>query len=288
MTSGPAYSGYPSASIDSRGHIHLVWYGFDGTAYQVFYTHFNGNNWSAPIKLSEGFPDSVNPTIAVDSKDNLHVAWFKSNGRQYQIYYIRWSGSWSDQIVLSSGLTDSFNPSIAVDRMDRVYVVWDKGEAGRTQIYYVVYDDGTWTQQSPLTTDEVGSENPSVAVNNLGTVYVFYDKTDGQIYLRKFSGVLLPEERLTSSGENSYPSVRWSFNQNPFSDAGGRIDYVWTSKENGQVRVFYGQLGIERHSIQRVEDRSFLVKSGAAVTVVGVTLFLLFLYRRHSVGKRKP
>ena len=40
ITSGEAYSGYPSTAFDSKGRIHLVWYGFDGTAYQVFYSAF--------------------------------------------------------------------------------------------------------------------------------------------------------------------------------------------------------------------------------------------------------
>ncbi len=285
LTSGPAYSGYPSAAVDSKGHIHLVWYGFDGTAYQVFYSRFDGNKWSEAIKLSEGFPDSVNPAIAVDSKDNLHVAWYKSNGRQYQIYYIRWSGSWGEQIVLSSGLTDSFNPSLAIDRLDRVYVVWDKGEASRTQIYYAVYDAGTWSQQIPLTSGEVGAENPSVAVDAQGTVYAFYDKTDGQIYLRRYLGVWSLEERLTFSGENSYPSVRWSFNNNPLSDAGGRVDYVWTSKEGESVRVFYSQLVIQQQPIQKAEDYSLLLNLGTAGIVAGAILFLLVLYRKRSLIK---
>lgn len=80
ITSGEGYSGFPSVAVDSKGVLHLVWYSFDGSTYQVYYSRYDfNNNWSTPVRLSQGYPDSVNPTIAVDSKDNLHVAWYKSN-----------------------------------------------------------------------------------------------------------------------------------------------------------------------------------------------------------------
>lgn len=152
LTSGEAYSGYPSACIDSRGRIHLVWYGFDGITYQVYYKSFDGSHWSDPIKLSQGFPDSVNPTVAVDSSDNIHVAWFKSNGRNYQINYIDWTGTWNKQIVLSRALTDAFNPTMAIDPNGRIYIVWDEGTGPITQIYYSVFDGSAWSQEASLTT----------------------------------------------------------------------------------------------------------------------------------------
>jgi hypothetical protein len=284
LTSGDAYSGYPSAAFDSKGLIHLVWYGFDGIAYQVFYSRFDGSKWSAPIKLSQGFPDSVNPTIAVDSRDNLHVAWYKSNGRQYQIYYIRWSGSWNEQVVLSSGLTDSFNPTLAIDRKDNVYVAWDKGEGPQTQIYYAVYSAGAWSQQTPLTSGDEAAENPSAAIDALGTLYVFYDKTDGQIYLREHVNTWSPEERLTAAGENLYPSVRWSFHNNPLSDAGGRIDYVWTSKDEGQTSVKYSQLTIQQPTTPANERYPMMLGLSLVGIIIGATLFFLILYRRRKTA----
>lgn len=276
LTHGNAYSGYPSAAVDSKGRIHLVWYGFDGEAYQVFYTMSEGGGWMPPIKLSQGFPDSVNPTVAVDSHDNVHVAWYKSNGRQYQIYYIRWSGSWGEQIVLSSGLTDSFNPTIAIDRNDDVYVVWDKGEAGQTQIYYSVFRNGAWSPQTQLTSGNEGAENPTVAVDAQGRVYVFYDKTDGQIYGLKYTTSWSPETRLTSEGENKYPSVRWSYYNNPATETDGTVDFVWTSKQAGITKVLFAKLTVSSPPSGDEGTVPFITTPGIVVAIaVGATLLLI-------------
>lgn len=243
LTSGDAYSGYPSVCVDSKGHLHLVWYGFDGIAYQVFYTKFNGSQWTSPIKLSQGYPDSVNPTVAVDSSDNVHVAWFKSNGRWYQINYIKWSGSWGTQTILSSSSADAFNPTMAVDSNGRVFVAWDEGSGPITQIYYSVYSGSEWSRESSLSTGP-SAQNPSIAIDAQDNVYLLYDKSDGQIYMRRYDGAWEPELKVTSSGTNSYPSVRWSFLNNPFSGPGGKVDFVWTSKDDGVLSVKYGALNI--------------------------------------------
>ena len=276
ITSGEGYAGFPSVAVDSKGVLHLVWYGFDGTTYQVYYSRYEFNNWSTPVRLSQGYPDSVNPTIAVDSKDNLHVAWYKSNGHQYQIYYVQWAGSWGDQVILSSGLTDSLNPTMAVDRLGRVYVFWDKGEAGQTQIYFALFKDGAWSGQIPITSGDLAAENPSVAVDDLGTAYVFYEKTDGQIYLREYSERWSDEMRLTYSGINTFPSVRWSYNNNPFNSEGGKIEYVWTSDDNGTLSLKYSNLAIAQ-AMGPATNLGLLanpvVITGAFVAVAALLLF---------------
>ena len=282
ITSAEGYSGFPSVAVDSKGVLHLVWYGFDGSTYQVYYSRSEGGNWSKPVKLSQGFPDSVNPTIAVDSKDNLHVAWYKSTGRQYQIYYVRWAGSWSDQVSLSLGTTDSFNPSLAVDPKDNIYVAWEKVEGQTWQIYYSVYRQGEWSPQYPLTSGSLSSQNPSVGTDLLGTVYVFYEKTDGQIYLRKYSESWSDEVALTSSGMNTFPSVRWSYNNNPFNGEGGKIEYVWTSEENGQLSVKYSSLPIARAAELPATNLVEFASAGAIiVALLGVSVILV-LYRRRK------
>jgi hypothetical protein len=272
LTSGEAYSGFPSAAFDSEGRLHLVWYGYDGIAYQVYYIRLEGGTWSTPVKLSQGFPDSVNPTVAVDSRNNIHVAWYKSNGRHYQINYLRWSNGWGPQLVLSSGLEDAFNPSIAVDSRDDVYVVWDAGQGPRTQIYYAAFKAGEWSEQESLTSGDAGARNPSIAIDAQDSVYVFYDKSDGQIYLKEFSGSWVPEEKLTETGENTFPSVRWSYYSNPSSGAGGQIDYVWTSANVNVTSLMYSEMSIVEKPGSRRQPFNFEL---AAIAVTGILVLAI-------------
>lgn len=280
LTSGDAYSGYPSACFDSLGHIHLVWYGFDGTAYQVFYMSFNGTGWSASTKLSQGYPDSVNPTIAVDASNNIHVAWYKSNGHHYQINYIRWSRTWGTQTILSSASADSYNPSMAMNSKGQVFVVWDEGQGPITQIYYSVYDGSSWTQEVPLTKGP-GAENPSIATDRQDRVYVVYDKSDGQIYLITYDGAKWSaEEQIPSSGVNTYPSLRWSFLNNPLAGPGGTIDLVWTSKEGSISNVRYNPIKIpsseSTQTTQTVEGQLPVIGSApvSIISAIGIVALL--------------
>lgn len=275
LTSGDAYSGFPSAAFDSEGRLHLIWYGYDGIAYQVYYTRLEGATWSDPVKLSQGFPDSVNPTVAVDSRNNVHVAWYKSNGRHYQINYLRWSNGWGPQQILSSGVEDAFNPSMAIDSKDAVYVAWDAGTGPRTQIYYTVYRAGQWSEQESLTSGESGARNPSIAVDAQDSVYAFYDKTDGQIYLRKYSSGWEPEEKLTESAENTFPSVRWSYCNNPSSGAGGQVDYVWTSTNADVTSLMYNGMHItEKPGFGHLNLQPFNIQL-AAIAVAGILMMVL-------------
>jgi len=187
-----------------------------------------------------------------------------------------------EQVVISSGLTDSFNPSLAIDTEDNVHVVWDKGEANRTQIYYAVYGNGVWSQQTPLTSGETAAENPSVTVASVGTVYVLYDKNDGQIYMIEYSNGWSREKKLTASGENTYPSVRWSFSNNPLNGLGGRIDYLWTSRERDQISVRYGNILIHRGHVEKAGSPLTLLGLAIAGVAVAAALSLILLHRKRS------
>jgi hypothetical protein len=185
-------------------------------------------------------------------------------------------------MILSSGLTDSLNPSLAVDRLGRVYVFWDKGEAGQTQIYFALFNNGAWSGQIPITSGDLGAENPSVAVDNVGTVYVFYEKTDGEIYLREYSERWSDETRLTSSGRNTFPSVRWSYNNNPLNSENGKIEYVWTSEENGAFSLDYSKLAIMQ--VTRPATNLGLFANPVAIigAFVAVAALVTFYHRRRK------
>jgi hypothetical protein len=245
LTSSAAYSGYPSAAFDSKGRIHLVWYGYDGVAYQVFYSKYDGTNWSSPIKLSQGYPDSLNPTVAVDSNDNVYVAWYKSNGRNYEVNFVRWAGAWTDQRVLSFGRTDAVDPTMAIDTQNNVYVVWSQGNVTNSRLYFAELTGGKWSLPAPITSGAVDSEQPSIAVEDNGGLYAMYSKSDGQIYMNHFeAGVWSSEQRITSTGFNSYPSVRWSYYYNFLGEKAERLDYVWTSFDGTVASVRYGNTPI--------------------------------------------
>jgi hypothetical protein len=242
LTSGDAYSGYPSIAIDSRDVPHIVWYGFDGRAYQIYYSRFDGFAWSSGRQLSQGFPDSVNPAIAIDRNNVIHVAWYKNDGRHYQIYVVNSTGDWQEQRVISSGDTDSYNPTIAIDQVGEVHVAWDKQVDTRTQLFYSRFANGRWSPQQQLTFGESSAENPSIAIDSNGRLVIAYNKRDGEVYTIRYVNEWESEVKLTSDGGNIYPSIRWSFYNN-HEETVPLLDLVWTHKAGNSYEVKYQAIG---------------------------------------------
>lgn len=287
LTSSAAYSGYPSAAFDAKGRIHLVWYGYDGVAYQVFYSKYDSGNWSLPIRLSQGYPDSLNPTVAVDSNDNVYVAWYKSNGRNYEVNFVRWADGWRDRTVLSYGRNDAVDPTIAIDVQNNAYVVWSQGNVTHSQLYFRELSGGKWSLPTAITSGDVDSEEPSIAVEDDAGLYVMYAKGDGQIYINHFeAGVWSREQRVTSTGFNSYPSVRWSYYYNFLNEKAERLDYVWTSFEGIVSSVRYGNTPISgppHNGLGLTDDTGYIV-AGIAIIAASV---LITIYKRPWLRKRR-
>ncbi len=279
VTSGDAYSGFPSIAVDSKDLVHVVWYGFDGFAYQIYYSSYDGVVWSLPQQLSQGFPDSVNPSIAVDLFDRLHVVWYKNNGRQYQIYYVNRTRDWSDQTVISSGSTDSYNPSIAIDGRNAIHVVWDKQVDGFTQIFYSKSENG-WTSQLQLTTGQTRAENPSITIDASGNLYVFFERGDREIYLKKYQGRWLDDQKISNDGENSFPSSRWSFNHSPRN---GTVDVIWTHQDQLAYRIRYKQFQTGSPPISEVQQSPTAYIFFASLAVLTGILAVWMAKKRNRV-----
>ena len=228
------YNGVPSATVDSQGRIHLVWYGFDGEYYQIVYSRFSDGDWSDPRTISDGYPDSVNPAIAVDSEDNLHVVWYKFThaSKTYQVFHRQYEASreeWLGQRMLSDDLFTATNVSLAITPDDRVIVVYEGlPEPNASALYARVYDGGRWRMQEEIVSPDVDAGRPSVAVDRRGRAYAFHRQgADQQIHLVRSTeeGEWADDRPISASGRNDYPNVRWSAVQEPATAA---LDLVWT------------------------------------------------------------
>ena len=88
--------------IDSQGNLHVIWERDTKTATDIYYTKFNGKNFSEPVSVSNS-PEigSVNPTVAVDGRDIIYVFWGEFSEGMYvgdvDIYYsFLEDGVWSE------------------------------------------------------------------------------------------------------------------------------------------------------------------------------------------------
>jgi hypothetical protein len=120
----------PSIAIDDSGDIHVAWVGrpSDGD-YRVYYSYFNGNEWSAEIQIDslDGLGDYMARIAAKDPND-IWVCWDGVDSTQeYHIYVVHYDGQeWSQETHIDSDTTNfDANTEIALEQVGCPWVIWD-------------------------------------------------------------------------------------------------------------------------------------------------------------------
>lgn len=237
VSPGDAYAGVPALAVASDGQVHLVWYGIrnqapqvvtrHGSIYEILYSGLAGNQWSLPVVISPGVPDSINAALAVDASGTLHSAWYQFDMRAYQVQYARRRGRWELPHRITSGTADAFAVSLALGPDGRAYVVWERRASSGVEILFVAGPD-PWSAPAAISTGGA-AYNPTVAVDRAGRVFVAWE-SDGRLYLRRRDGRgrWLNLERITEEGTNQHPIIAAS---------GDAVDLAWTQEVAGDHRV---------------------------------------------------
>jgi len=190
LSSAAAYAGYPSLDADSRGRLHLSWYGIrqpsagqptpHGGIYEIYYVQ-RTDRWGRPEWISPGVPDAINPALAVDAQDRVHVVWFQSDGRAYRVMYTTRppGGAWTAPAALTAGGAPATRPALAVDRRGTVHVVWEQ-QGG---IYYRRGGRGAWTAAERIA---AAGTDPTIGLWARG-VFVLWMEEES-VSLRAFDG----------------------------------------------------------------------------------------------------
>jgi len=253
---------YPAIAIDSQNRIYIVWQGYcqeTPNAPQLWFSMFDGNNWTTPVMISQGFDAVTFPSIAVDSQDRIHVVFQGQHQycySYYQIFYTMFDGSnWLTPVRIStySGMENENqeNPCIAIDLQDRVHVVWHGKATGYSsyyQIWYVKYEGGSWLTPVRISTYS-GMENydqilPSIAIDLQDRVHVVWEgKATGyddyiKVWYCMYDGGWSTPECLHPDGQNRYPNIRWSYYPS-YNRMTNRLEYVYTSGTEAPYNIVF-------------------------------------------------
>lgn len=239
------YAGFPSLALDAAGRPHVVWYGIrEGTVegpsrhssiYEIFYTGFDGAEWSPPKLISTGFPDAVNPALAADRAGRLYAAWFQSDGRVYQVRYAVRTAAWAEPETVLATRADAFNPDLAVGAGGAATLAWEHHEEQASIIRTTTRTGNGWKDPADLSDPHTAALHPSVAAGPRGVLNLAWETADGQILMRRFTERWQPAIRLTTGGANTFPSV---------AAAEPGADIVWTHTAGGRSSVRYLRLGL--------------------------------------------
>lgn len=168
-----AMGGAPAVAVSTDGVVHVVWQDRDapGAPYEVYYSGWNGSDWSLPENLSDSMAEpSIIPSVAVDQDGRAHVGWQEKVDGRYMVYYT-WGGVgfWSIPEKISDAEAEAYLPSMAASRNSTVYVGWDES----TLVLYRSRgsSDASWSQPVPVTSDPLGVVDLRLAVDVNGQLH---------------------------------------------------------------------------------------------------------------------
>ncbi|TET17050.1 MAG: hypothetical protein E3J78_08105, partial [Candidatus Cloacimonadota bacterium] len=91
----------------------------------IYYSHFNGTNWSNPVPVSNNPGEALYAQIVSDPFGVLHLAWSDDREGNYEIFYKKnVSGAWSSDTALSHGERLSTSPHLAASTDGSVHIIW--------------------------------------------------------------------------------------------------------------------------------------------------------------------
>jgi len=245
LTSTSGNSLFPVLTLNSSGHINLVWQDDTPGNMEIYYTKSTngGAAWSPSQRLTSTSGLSQSPAIAVNSAGHIHVAWEDDTPGNYEIYYMKSTNggaSWSAKQRLTVTSSSSQFPAIAVDATGNIHVVWQDSTPGNAEIFYKKSTNGgaTWLANQRLTWTSGTSEWPALAVNSSGYIHLlWHDNTPGNfaVYHKKSTnggGSWSANQRLTwTSGSSEGPGIA--------VDSSDYLHVVWPDNTSGNYEIYY-------------------------------------------------
>jgi hypothetical protein len=278
----------PQIAVDANGKSHITWQGYDGTAFQVYYTDNVTDDWTTNFhKLTSETRDQTTPQIALDEGGNSHITWSGFSSTAVQIFYDdNVPGNWDDNFTQITNTTIGLHqdqPQIAVDPHAHSHIVWrayfDDGTHHTHQIMYTDNSAGSFAapdqvSAGPLDTDQ---ENPQIVADATGRSHVTWDGWDAGtssprhiFYADNRDNWLV--DLVTTAGEQSNPQIAidssrnsyltwhgWdsatSTNQIYYSD---NVPENWTddlaqlSHATGGMHQYYPQIALDNNASSHV------------------------------------
>lgn len=142
-------SSSPQIVVDHQNHPWVFWAGRKKGRDQIFYSSFDGRDWSEPEIIHRKSPSPhILPHAGVDSGGNIWVVWSAYDGNDYEIYCsLRNQTHWTAEEKITDNSYPDWGASISFLRGNIPVVVWKQGP-NRLSCQYQIR--GSWSQELPL------------------------------------------------------------------------------------------------------------------------------------------
>jgi hypothetical protein len=132
LTSDPLPDMRPRLASDSKGGFALVWQGFRTRAgarpaSNIFLKTFDGEKWSAEMRLTDRGANDWEPAVAIDPSGAIWVAYDSYQAGNYDVFLKRVGGP---EIPVAATPRMEARASVAADTAGRVWVAYESGNPG--------------------------------------------------------------------------------------------------------------------------------------------------------------
>ncbi len=259
---------FPQTVADSKGYLHSVWMElnpgqtiFLGLNPGIYYSKWNGDTWSTPLKISENTDFAANPSIAVDSSDTVHVTWDDNTygncadgnpppcrpGSSLPVaaYKTRSSvGVWSavSTLPIPAGTVSNRNARIAINSANEPNVFFDATDVYNDSIYWTRFTAGAWTTPQIISLNEAGatitdSQWVDVKNDNAGNIHLVYWSWTQSLHYRKLTNnVFSTPFKVNDSGNMESTKLG--------ATPAGEVFITWYQVYDTSVNVRWTQGGV--------------------------------------------
>lgn len=179
-------------AADDNGTIYAVWQQREtsGQDYAIYFSKFDGSNWTTPVNLTGNDIENEEASIAVDDLGNIFVAWNTDGEKDttnfvYCIQSADGGDTWSEPAILSSedgviGGTSSTSgrPVLARGKAGKMIATWHEEPDGHPdrECFVNQYDGENWLGETVNVelADTANTMYPTVALDSNDMVYLVY------------------------------------------------------------------------------------------------------------------
>ncbi|WGS49945.1 hypothetical protein LFL96_00055 [Paraburkholderia sp. D15] len=171
----------PTAGMDAKGNITLVWGQLDATGGKLYTTTMSqryvaGTGWQAAQAVAPEITEAggfiATPILSVGANGVAAVMWAQG-GVALQASVSDANGNWGPlhQLTASIDPTTVQYPPIVVDPAGNVTAAWqDAGTPGSSDVIAASYRNGAWTTSTLFGQDPQDASWPALAVNASGAM----------------------------------------------------------------------------------------------------------------------
>ncbi len=186
ITDAEDYSAFPTAVMDSRGDIHLVWRDNRDGSHDIYYAKLdrNGTRLLPDRRITHGGPDSTPhgaghaPAIAIDGYDRVHVIFGDPVGEgtlqspmESDLFYCSLDVR-GNTLIPPTRVTftpgESIYPDIVVSPGGQVHVVWQDNRDGRYSVFYMEMLSGSPRKVIKVSEEQSEGTRPAIDLDAEG------------------------------------------------------------------------------------------------------------------------